>query len=97
MATFNDIRKTAERISFQVSYLEKTKQTLDEILDEWTEPGYATVYVHVGDGSTMELYDVPKEVIKNLVTEYRINKLRESIKEGKKEIAEMVEEVVTEY
>ena len=92
MATFSDIRQEAERISYQVSYLTRAKQTLDEILAEENEKWYALT-VRTGDGSEMELYDVPKEVIKNLVTEYRINKLAASIEAGKKEIADMASQI----
>lgn len=92
MATFNEIRSEAERISYQVRYLIKTKNTLEDILAEENDKWYALT-VRTGDGSEMELYDVPKEVIKNLVMEYRINKLTASIEEGKKKIAEMATNV----
>lgn len=92
MATFSEIRSEAERISYQVSYLTRTKQTLEEILAEENDKWYG-LYVRTGDGSEMELYDVPKDEIKRLITEYRIKKLADSIEEGKKEIAEMAANV----
>ena len=91
MATFSDIRSEAERISYQVSYLERTKQTLEDILVKGEK--WSALYVQTGDGTQMELYDVPKDIIQNLVQEYRINKLAESIEEGKKEIAEMASQI----
>lgn len=92
MSTFSEIRSESERISYQVGYLIKTKNTLEDILAEENEKWY-TLTVHTGDGTVMELYDVPKDVIERLVTEYRINKLISSIEEGKKKIAEMAANV----
>lgn len=91
MATFSEIGREAERISYQVSYLERTEKTLEEILTKGEK--WSALYVQTGDGTQMELYDVPKEVIQNLVQEYRIKKLATSIEEGKQKIAEMAANV----
>lgn len=89
MATsFYDIKRKAENLSYTEGYLAKTEEAIEEIHNG----DHSVIRVHTGSGKEMDLFNVPKSVIIEMLKKYRVEYYKDQIEAGKAELQAMIME-----
>lgn len=93
MATFREVEKFADSLSFKARDLDNAKELVRHIEKTNSLGVYIRVLTDYDNGHEMVLNNVPKEELIRFLEQYRIQPMVAEIEEGKKELEALTKEI----